>query len=227
MNGSSRAADLIRQVDWTAHPLGGPEGWSAALRITLGTVLSSPESMFLIWGPDRSFFFNDAYIPILGPRLPHAMGAPFAEIWADGWEQVRTIVGRALTGEASRFEDLPVTISRYGEPERTWWTVSYSPVADETGTVAGMLSVCIETTARVVGEERLREVEGRNRQIIDSATEYAIVATTADGRVTRWNEGARRLLGVWSRDLVVRVMDEPGRLLRPGFADGFVGREAA
>ena len=34
-------------------------------------------------------------------------------------------------------------------------------------------------------------------------------------------------LAVWSRDLVVRIMDEPGRLIRPGFADGFVGGEAA
>jgi glyoxylase-like metal-dependent hydrolase (beta-lactamase superfamily II) len=31
---------------------------------------------------------------------------------------------------------------------------------------------------------------------------------------------------VWSRDLVVRVTDEPGGLFRPGFADSFVRREA-
>ena len=37
--------------------------------------------------------------------------------------------------------------------------------------------------------------------------------------------GLSRPLDVWSRDLVVRVMDEPGLLFRPGFADGFVGRE--
>ena len=33
-------------------------------------------------------------------------------------------------------------------------------------------------------------------------------------------------LAVRSRDLVVRVTDEPGRLIRPGLADGLVGREA-
>lgn len=32
---------------------------------------------------------------------------------------------------------------------------------------------------------------------------------------------------VWSRDLLVRVVHEPGRLVRPGFADGLIGCEAA
>ena len=34
-------------------------------------------------------------------------------------------------------------------------------------------------------------------------------------------------LDVWSRSLVVRALDEPERLVRPGLADGLVGREAA
>ena len=42
-------------------------------------------------------------------------------------------------------------------------------------------------------------------------------------------EAARKApaLDVWSRDLVVRVMHEPGWLFCPGFTNGFVGREAA
>ncbi|WP_335645495.1 DNA methyltransferase [Methylobacterium durans] len=51
----------------------------------------------------------------------------------------------------------------------------------------------------------------------------------ADGRTyaevgAEWNEAE---LDVWSRDLVVRVLGEPRGLLRPSFADSFVGREAA
>jgi predicted Abi (CAAX) family protease len=33
-------------------------------------------------------------------------------------------------------------------------------------------------------------------------------------------------LDVWSRDLVVQVMEEPQGLIGPGFADGLIGREA-
>ncbi len=38
-----------------------------------------------------------------------------------------------------------------------------------------------------------------NRQIIDSAIDYAIVATDTEGLITRWNEGARRILG-WTEE---------------------------
>ncbi len=43
----------------------------------------------------------------------------------------------------------------------------------------------------------LRAVERRNSHIIDSAIDFAIVATDFDGRVTRWNTGACNVLG-WS-----------------------------
>lgn len=205
MIGASKAADLIRQCDWNSHPLGPPEGWPAALRIMLGNVLNSPESMFLAWGADLTFFFNDAYVPILGPRVDAAMGARFPELWADGWPEISAIVDRALAGDASRFDDHPIMLARDGEPERTWWTFSYSPSFDETGAIAGMFCVANETTSRVLSEERLRATEGRNRQIIDSATDYAIIATDGAGHVTRWNEGARRILG-WTED---EMLGEP------------------
>ncbi len=42
--------------------------------------------------------------------------------------------------------------------------------------------------------ERQRN-EHSNRQIIDSAVDYAIIGTDLNGKVTRWNEGARRIFG--------------------------------
>ena len=41
--------------------------------------------------------------------------------------------------------------------------------------------------------------EARGRQILDSAIDYAIIATDLQGRVTRWNQGARRIFG-WSEE---------------------------
>ncbi|MFC3124182.1 PAS domain-containing protein [Pseudoroseomonas globiformis] len=39
----------------------------------------------------------------------------------------------------------------------------------------------------------------RHRQIVDSPTDFAIVATDLQGRVTRWNSGAENILG-WTED---------------------------
>jgi PAS domain S-box-containing protein len=50
---------------------------------------------------------------------------------------------------------------------------------------------------RVGAEDALREREAYNRQILDGAIDYGIVATDLDGRVTLWNRGAAVMLG-WS-----------------------------
>ncbi|VWX51324.1 PAS domain S-box protein [Novosphingobium sp. 9U] len=50
---------------------------------------------------------------------------------------------------------------------------------------------------RVGAEGALREREAYNRQILDSAIDYGIVATDLAGRVTLWNRGAAEMLG-WS-----------------------------
>ena len=51
---------------------------------------------------------------------------------------------------------------------------------------------------------RLHEVEAeagsaRYRQIVESAIDFAVIALDLEGRVTHWNEGARRTLG-WTRE---------------------------
>jgi len=46
-----------------------------------------------------------------------------------------------------------------------------------------------------VAEHASRRGDGRLRLLLDSAVDYAIVATDLDGLVTLWNEGARRTLG--------------------------------
>ncbi|MCJ0972215.1 PAS domain S-box protein [Pseudomonas sp. PS1] len=49
---------------------------------------------------------------------------------------------------------------------------------------------------------RSREHNERNRQIIDSAVDYAILATDARGQITSWNQGAELILG-WTAEEVL------------------------
>ncbi|SDM89086.1 PAS domain S-box-containing protein [Methylobacterium phyllostachyos] len=159
---------LVRAHDWSRTPLGPSEGWPAALKVALNLVLASPESMFLAWGPDLTFFFNDTYRPILGPRLSRALGAPMPELWSDVWEQVRPVIELALAGTASRFDDLPLAMARHGVEEETWWSFSYSPIRDEHEAVVGLFCVVNETTQRVLTERALRAREAELLLITDS-----------------------------------------------------------
>lgn len=153
----ARAADLISDVDWTHHRLGPRSAWPASLRMMVNTMLGSPESMYLVWGPDRTFLFNDAYMPILGPRLAVAMGARFEDLWADAWPSVETAFLNAEAGKSTRVVDLHVPMARYGAPEDTWWTFSYAPVRDEDDRVVGVLCITNETTDQVRTEQERSE----------------------------------------------------------------------
>jgi len=75
----------------------------------------------------------------------------------------------------------------------------FQPLKNGDGRMTGIFVEGSDVTDRTLGETALRVSEARNRQILDSAIDYAIVATDLDGRVTRWNEGARRVLG-WTEE---------------------------
>lgn len=200
-------ARLIRSMDWSSHPLGSHETWPFQLRMMVNTMLSSPQAMFMAWGPELFVFYNDAYAEFLGPRQAYGTGMRFPDLWSDIWGDIEPIVFKALAGEGSPHHNLPLTMTRHGIPEQTWWTFSYSPVRDENDQIIGMLCVTNETTEQVQGQAAANARENRNRQILDSATDYAVVATDLDGRVTRWNEGARRTLGWTEEEMLGEQVD--------------------
>ncbi|MCJ2020385.1 ATP-binding protein [Methylobacterium sp. E-065] len=155
--GGGEAARMIRARDWSGHPLGPPDSWQPEFRAALSLVLNSPESMILAWGPDLHFFFNDTYFPLLGPRLPWAMGARFDAVWADAWDQAKPIIEAALAGRPERFVDLPWQLDTDRGARETWWSFSYSRVLDAAGDVVGLFILTSETTGRVLADTALTE----------------------------------------------------------------------
>ena len=152
--GGGEMGRRMREMDWSVTPLGRPEDWPQSLRTIVNLMLTSSFPMFAVWGPQLTFLYNDSYRPILGDK-PEALGRPFAEVWADIWPDLFPLVVRALAGEATYHEDRRLVMERHGYREETYFTFSYSPVRDETDSVAGMFCACTENTARVLAERRL------------------------------------------------------------------------
>jgi PAS domain S-box-containing protein len=63
------------------------------------------------------------------------------------------------------------------------------------------LSVLRDVTDRKRAEEKLRKSEEQHRLIVESALDYAIFATDADGRITTWPPGAESVFG-WTAEEV-------------------------
>jgi PAS domain S-box-containing protein len=154
LGGESDLRRLLREHDWSTSPLGPPEDWPPELATAVSMTVSSAFPMFVAWGPDLRFLYNDAYATILGAKHPAAFDAPFQHVWAEIWPELVPIVDRALSNKSAYFEDLPLTMERHGFREQTWFTFSYSPLHDGQGRVAGLYCTVIETTGRVQAERR-------------------------------------------------------------------------
>jgi signal transduction histidine kinase/ActR/RegA family two-component response regulator len=128
--------------------------------------------MFVAWGPELGFLYNDPYAEILGAKHPAAMGARFQDVWGEIWADIAPLIDAALRGEATFHENLPLTMNRHGLDEQTWFTFSYSPVRDESGAVVGMFCACTETTQTVLSERALLELnETLERRVIEASGE--------------------------------------------------------
>jgi PAS domain S-box-containing protein len=148
-------AAILQAHDWSATSLGPLNRWPDHLATLVELVLASKAPMFLLWGPEHTFIYNDAYIPVLGQKHPGALGRGMFAVWPEIRELIQPIVDQAYAGQASYFEDLPVVLHRGEKPEQTYFTFSYTPIRAASGAVVGALCTLQETTGKVHAEHRL------------------------------------------------------------------------
>src|SRR3954453_8136673 len=90
--------ELMRTCDWSRSPLGAPDGWSPTLRSVFNLALDSKFPMFVAWGPELGFIYNDAYAEILAGKHPAAFGGRFRDIWAEIWDNIWPLIEKAMAG---------------------------------------------------------------------------------------------------------------------------------
>ncbi len=157
LRGSGEVGHDLLEVDWSATPLGQPEEWPRSLVTIVRTLLTSRFSMWMAWGPELTFFCNDAYRrDTLGEKYPSALGRPASEVWAEIWPEIGPRIATVMsTGQATWDEALMLFLERSGYTEETYHTFSYSPLPDDQSRIAGMLCVVSEETERVIGDRRM------------------------------------------------------------------------
>jgi signal transduction histidine kinase/DNA-binding response OmpR family regulator len=188
--GDGEMAQLMRRHDWAATPLGPPAQWPNALKVAIRLLLTSRFEMWLGWGPDIAFFYNDAYRPTLGNKHPRSLAMPTRVLWAEIWNDVE---GRLRTvydeGKATWDRALMLLLHRNGFPEETYHTFSYSPLFGDSGKVEGVFCAVTEETQRVIAERRMGTLR-----------ELASALTVVEGRNNLWG-AAQRTLSLNRHDL--------------------------
>src|SRR5215467_13319701 len=124
--GDSEMARLMRAHDWSATCVGSPSTWPANLRTAVSICLTSQFPMNVMWGPDLTLLYNDAYTSFLGPkRHPAALGRSGREVWGDLWPQIGSMVERVMTsGESSWSEDTLMFLDRLVSRGEAYVTLS-------------------------------------------------------------------------------------------------------
>jgi hypothetical protein len=83
--GGGEMGALMRALDWRATPLGPPERWPQSLKIAVRIMLTSRQPIWIGWGPELIYLYNDPYKSIIGGKHPWAVGKPTSRVWHEIW----------------------------------------------------------------------------------------------------------------------------------------------
>ncbi|RYZ11277.1 MAG: hybrid sensor histidine kinase/response regulator, partial [Comamonadaceae bacterium] len=177
--GDSEMAERMRRHDWTATSLGPPQGWPEPLKVAVRILLTSRFSMWLGWGPEVAFFYNDAYRPTLGDKHPAALARPTRELWSEIWDDIKDRIHTVYDrGQSTWDEALPLLLDRAGYREETYHTFSYSPLLGDAGRVQGLFCAVSEETERVISERRLRALRDLAAGLAQADTRAGVLEAT-------------------------------------------------
>ena len=199
LSGEGEMATLIRNFDWSKHPLGPPDDWPAGLKTTVQIALTTMHPVVVYWGPTHFCLYNDAFRLSLGPeKHPQMLATEAAAFWPEVWSQLAPQAEKVMAGGAATWhENQLVPIVRDGRLQEIYWTYSWSPIYDGSAPhgVGGALVICNETTPQVLAVQRLASERERFEQLFEQAPTFMAVVQGPQHIILTVNPGYKRLVG--------------------------------
>jgi signal transduction histidine kinase/CheY-like chemotaxis protein len=190
-------ADLIRTYEWKGTSLGPINEWPDCLRYTVGAMLLDPAPTALLWGKEGTLIYNTGYAEICGERHPRVLGTSLLDAWPEAADFNGNMLKTVLGGQRQIFRDACFKLERNGVVRDSWFDLYYGPVVDNEGNVVAVKATVIETTERVLADQR---------QVIQQR-KLAEVAARLHGLATATSDVIYRMSPDWSE---MRELDGRG-----------------
>ncbi|MBB1250328.1 PAS domain-containing protein [Rhizobium sp. G21] len=218
LSGGGKAADLLAGFDWENTSLGPIPTWPQCLKTACSILLQSPVPIVMLWREDGYMIYNDAYSVFAGGRHPQLFGSKVREGWPEVADFNDNVMKVGLAGKTLAYRDQELTLHRHGRPEQVFMDLDYSPVLDEDGKPVGVIAIVVETTEKVMAQQRIRGESERLRRMFERAPGF--MATTSGPDHVYESANAAYLALIGRQDLTGRrVKDVLPEVVQQGYID--------
>ncbi|MBX9298365.1 response regulator [Chromobacterium vaccinii] len=185
-------------VCWDAGSLQEGRAELRRVRDELQTVLDSMPAMVSYWdGNLHNVFANRAYLDWMGLEMGDVMGRHLRHVVGDErYRANQPYIQGALDGVASLSERCIIDLS--GQERHL--LAHYVPHWQREQ-VSGFYVFVTDITPLKQAQRERQEVQARLQGIIDSASDFAIIATDLRGEISIFSAGAERMLGYRADEL--------------------------
>ena len=165
------------QLDTLARsPLGKISGWPQSLRTCAQVVLSSPVPMLLLWGEQLTQVYNDSFAALAGHKHPAAFAQPFQLCWPEYSTYSQPILKAVLAGQSLSYVDQYYVLPDHQHATELWLDLTFSPVRDDQGKVAGILMIGVQISRR---RSALKQTSKALRELNETLEERVTERTQA------------------------------------------------
>ncbi|BBF70675.1 histidine kinase [Sphingomonas bisphenolicum] len=136
-------------------------------------LLSHGFPMIILWGRDLLQIYNDGYADLMVDKHPSGLGISNQICWPEVWHINELIYGRVFAGETVTIENGLYPLVRHGVRQNIWLSLTYSPIIEADGSVAGVLVTIVDTTRRMLAEAALEE-RGKQLNLVVAELQHRV-----------------------------------------------------
>ncbi|KAF0438406.1 protein-histidine kinase [Gigaspora margarita] len=163
-NENSNLLERFYNYDWSSTSLGPIDSWEPQIKSILDLCFKTGFPTYIHMGPDWISIYNEASIPVLQSKHPHAI-----EIWADELPNLITDLNSIReSGKGICGHDLYIEAFRDDYKEEMYSDFSLNPIYKLDGTVWGVMSITTDSTQKVLNKRRLKTLNKLSCQTADA-----------------------------------------------------------